>query len=100
MTRLRRLTITLEGRQDTVVVSGDETHTKREVLSSTNVVDECEFAKMGEGVARLRIPEYAVPSFTSERKTIAWVLHVRGDIARWPDLDEEFTIVVGALYRL
>jgi hypothetical protein len=100
VTRLRRLTITLEGRQDTVVVSGDETHTKREVLSSTNVVDECEFAKMGEGVARLRIPEYAVPSFTSERKTIAWVLHVRGDIARWPDLDEEFTIVVGALYRL
>jgi hypothetical protein len=96
VTRLRRLTISLEGVEETIL-SDDETRTT--VLSSTNVVDECEFAKMVAGATRLRIPEYAIPSSMSEHKKIVWVLHVRGDISHWPDLDEEFIIVVGALYR-
>lgn len=96
VTRLRRLTISLEGVEE-AIESDDETRTT--VFSSTNVVDECEFAKMVAGATRLRIPEHAIPSSMSEHKKIFWVLHVRGDIPHSPDIDETFTIVVGALYR-
>lgn len=46
------------------------------------------------GRLTLPIPAEAMHSFKADNNEIRWLVHVHGDIARWPDVDEQFTITV------
>ena len=46
------------------------------------------------GVFQLSIPEHTMPTFTAPRNTIEWQIEVWGEIPRWPDISNKFTIDV------
>jgi hypothetical protein len=46
------------------------------------------------GHARLRLPERLMHSFKADNNRVVWELRIKGSIARWPDLDEEFSFAI------
>jgi hypothetical protein len=92
--RLRRLRISLEGREEATYRSGKDTHTERSVFSTTGLFDTGESAAMRAGSVRLAVPAGTMHSFRSAHNRIVWTLRVRGEIAHWPDIDDEFPLTV------
>jgi hypothetical protein len=50
-----------------------------------------------EARAELRLPRGAMHSFLAAHNQVRWKLVVRGDVARWPDFERAFPIVVEPL---
>lgn len=92
--RLRALTIRLEGREKVTYASGDSSSTRTSVLARLLVVDEGQRSLLGRGSARIELPAGAMHSFSGRRNAIEWALVVHGSIARWPDVQEEFPLLV------
>jgi hypothetical protein len=46
------------------------------------------------GTARLAVPADTMHSFEAPHNKVIWKLTLRGAIAKWPDVSEEFPIVV------
>jgi hypothetical protein len=49
------------------------------------------------GAARttsLRIPDDTMHTFTADNNKIIWTIKMKGQINRWPDIDESFDITV------
>jgi hypothetical protein len=40
------------------------------------------------------VPEFTAPTFQGSSNKIEWQLKVRGEIPRWPDVNEEFDVFV------
>jgi len=92
--RIRRFCIRLEGRQEATYRSGKSTRTDKAVFARTDLVNTQSPGNMLHGTARAAIPKDPVPSLECAHNKIVWLLSVRGDIGHWPDIKEEFPIVV------
>ncbi|MBZ5536921.1 MAG: DUF3592 domain-containing protein [Acidobacteriia bacterium] len=92
--RIRRFCIYLEGREKATYRSGKSTRTDEEAFARIEAIDTQTRGYMNHGTARIMIPSDTLPSFEGDHNKIVWVLCVRGDIERWPDLNEEFPIAV------
>ena len=44
---------------------------------------------------KFRIPAGTMHSFSANNNKIIWTLTVKGEISRWPDVDESFDVTVG-----
>ena len=49
---------------------------------------------MRAGEAAVEIPEDTMHTFRGQSNQILWHLTVKGDIPRWPDVDDEWEIEV------
>jgi len=92
--RLRRLRITLEGREEVTYRRGTDTRTERRTFARGLVLDTTHPLQMRQGSASVEIPADLVPSFEATSNAVAWLLTLEGDIPRWPDVGDEFPIVV------
>jgi hypothetical protein len=92
--QLRNLEIMLEGREEATYRRGTDTVTDRNVFASLPIVNVTERAEMQQGWTTLRIPAHTMHSFTAAHNKVVWLLRVRGEIPRWPDLDDEYPITV------
>jgi hypothetical protein len=92
--RIRRLRIVLEGREEATYRRGTDTHTDREVFASHVLVDTANDWEISRGNASLVIPDDTMHSFEAPANKIVWELKVAGEIARWPDVDESFPVTV------
>jgi hypothetical protein len=93
-TKLRRLEIVLEGREEATYQRGTTTVTDKEVFTTIPVLDTTNPWDMQSGRARLMIPPGTMHTFRAEHNKILWTLRIRGDIPRWPDIKEEYEITV------
>lgn len=91
---LRRLTIVLEGVEQATYRRGTNSYTVRETFASTTLVDVSETWAMASGRATVAIARDAMHSFAAGNNVIAWSLHLKGVMHRWPDIDERYPIVV------
>jgi hypothetical protein len=55
---------------------------------------EIEPASPYEGRCSLRIPADAMHSFKSDHNEVTWQLRVRGRVARWPEYERSFPVIV------
>lgn len=94
--RLSRLQVFIEGREEATYRRGTSTTTDRHVFARFAVADPASLLEMAQGQTRVRLPARIPPTFASENNRIVWLLKVRGTIPVWPDLDEEFDVVVGS----
>ncbi len=94
VSRIRRLRIVLEGREEATYRRGTDTHTDREVFASHVLVDTVNDWEISRGSASLVIPDDTMHSFEAPANKIVWELKVAGEIARWPDVDESFPVTV------
>lgn len=92
--RLRRLRITLEGREEATYRRGTDTRTERRTFARGLVLDTTHPLQMRQGSTSVEIPGDLVPSFEATSNTVAWLLKLEGDIPRWPDVGDEFPITV------
>jgi len=91
---LRRLQITLEGREEAIYRRGTDTRTDKEVFATLQIVDTADTIAMHSGAAKLTVPPGAMHSFKAKNNKIVWVLKVHGDIPRWPDIKDEYPFTV------
>lgn len=89
-----RLRIYLEGREEATYKRGTRTHTDRQVFATFDLASITSRTDMRSGRARITVPASTMHSFTASHNKITWTLHVHGDIARWPDIKEEFPVTL------
>ena len=91
---IRRLHIYLEGREEATYRRGTRTYTDKEVFTTMTLVDTADPLEMPQGKTQLAIPADAMHSFDAGHNDIVWSLHVKGEIVRWPDVSEEYTLLL------
>lgn len=89
--RVSRLRIYLEGREEATYRQGTDTKTDKNVFATIEIADR---PGAGPGRATVEIPGDTMHSFKSEHNKIVWEIRVQGDIRYWSDVDETFEIEV------
>lgn len=92
--RVQKLRIVLVGREDATYHAGKSSQTATQVFAEIPVLETSEHELVREGQGRVTIPSDLMHSFNGGSNRISWRLQVRGEIPRWPDLDQEHMIQV------
>lgn len=95
--RVRRLTIVLEGSEEADYHDGDGTTTGRETFATlpvTSVEGGGPGAATARGSTLLSVPADTMHSFDGMYHRIVWKLKIHGEIAGWPDVNEELPLTV------
>lgn len=92
--RIRRLRLILEGTEEARYRRGTNTHTARETFATLVVVDVDQASLVRTGTAELAVPADTMHSFDGGNNQISWKLKIQGTIRLWPDVLEEFPVVV------
>jgi hypothetical protein len=92
--RIKSYRITLEGREAATYTRGTTTSTDTETFSVLEIAKGAGGAGLREGRGKIAFPANAMHTFDASCNKIVWMLHVKGDIPFWPDVDEEFEIKV------
>ncbi len=94
VSRLCSLCISLKGSEEVEYRRGTTTyHDKREFYSAT-AVELGAFSNMQSGSTSFAIPKDSMHSFESSHNKISWKVNVHAEIAKWPDVNENFEILV------
>ena len=91
---LRRLVVTLEGKESATYRRGTSTTTDKNTFAKIVCCDTTNFLDIAQGMCEVPIPPDSMHTFVGGRNTIQWVIHLVGEISWWPDVDEEFPITV------
>ncbi len=92
--RISRLKITIEGREEATYRQGTSTHTDRSTFATLVLFDSGLAGTFASGEIEVLIPSGSMHSFAASHNKIVWKLMISGEIARWPDVGEEFDLVV------
>ena len=91
---LQRVRIRLEGREEATYRRGTTTSTDRNVFARLELANVSARGEMRSGTRMVIIPAGLMHSFASDNNRIVWSLHAEGEIAMWPDVNEEFPLRV------
>ena len=92
--RIVKLTISLVAREEATYRRGTSTTTDRIVFVNTVLFDSVDRAQFASGSMNVEIPRDSIHTFSAPNNRILWMLHVQGDIPKWPDVNAEFPITV------
>jgi hypothetical protein len=92
--RLGHLRIFLEGREEATYQRGTNTYTDREVFATFELVNTRNDWQIPRGAAEVVIPTDTMHSFEAASNKIVWEVKVEGEIARWPDVNQNFPISI------
>ena len=92
--RLRRLRITVEGREEATYRRGTTTTTDKRVFARIVVVDTADPLRLVQGSAPLVLPPDTMHSFTASHNKVVWELVVDGEIGFWPDVADRVPLHV------
>ncbi|MBN1816075.1 MAG: DUF3592 domain-containing protein [Sedimentisphaerales bacterium] len=92
--RISTLTITLAGREEATYQRGTKTYTDKNVFYEMDVFKTDILQEMTYGQTLLQIPLETIHSFKADHNKIIWSLTVHGNIAKWPDMKDEFEITI------
>lgn len=95
--RIRRFTVTLEGRETATYRRGTSTVTQKSLFHRQPLLELDDSRQMRRGRVEFDVPRLAMHSFISGNNRIVWTLRIHGDIQRWPDVDDEFEVTVDPL---
>jgi len=92
--RIVKLTISLVAREEATYRRGTSATTDRIVFVNTVLFDSVDRAQFASGSMNVEIPRDSIHTFSAPNNRIRWMLHVHGDIRKWPDVNAEFPITV------
>lgn len=95
--RICKLTITLQGQEAATYRRGTSSTTDRSIFEKIVIVETEVAAEIRQGEVAVTVPEFTAPTFNAPNNKIQWQVKVHGDIRRWPDVNEEFELVVSPL---
>lgn len=91
---MRSFCVRLEGREEATYSRGTRTATDRNVFARLDIAAATAPQEMRSGSGNVTIPASAMHSFAATHNKIIWSIRIAGEIPRWPDLNEEFALVV------
>jgi uncharacterized protein DUF3592 len=91
---VQRLRLYLEGREEATYRRGTSSCTDKEVFATVELADVTSQNEKRAGQCRVTVPADLMHSFESGNNKIVWSLNIHGDIRWWPDVKEEFPLVV------
>lgn len=91
---LRKMRVVLEGREEATYRRGTSTSTDKKVFAEIPVFETSGREFLAQGSARAVVPPGLMHTFESRNNKVLWRLRVRGEIPRWPDVDDEYPITV------
>jgi hypothetical protein len=91
---LSHVRIRLVGRELATYQVGTRTHTQDETFFDEALVDVPAPACALGGQATIELPAAAMHSFKAPHNEVVWELRFEGEIARWPDVNETYVLVV------
>jgi hypothetical protein len=89
---ISKLRIFLEGREEATYQRGTSSQTDKVVFATFDLATLTPPNDLRSARARIQIPTRTMHSFVSDHNRITWSLCVAGDIARWPDIKDEYQI--------
>lgn len=92
--RIKRFRIWIEGREEATYKQGTKTRTDTNAFEVIPVAEADQTFDIRLGRVQLGVPECTAHSFNAFHNKIRWVLRIHGEIERWPDVDEEYEILV------
>lgn len=92
--RIERLAMVLEGREEARYRRGTDTYTDRSVFATVPIVDTSHAFEIPAGSASFSVPAGTLPSLTATNNKIIWQLKVTCDIPGWPDSEDDYEIPV------
>ncbi len=95
--RIKALTITLSGREESSYRRGTSSCTDKSTFFMKQLFVSQAFQKIEDGSAKFQIPAETMHSFEAESNKIIWEISVHGEIGRWPDVKQEHKIIVSPL---
>jgi len=94
VSKLRRLRIELEGREEATYRRGTSTYTDREVFCRQVLVEAGERAQIETGQTVCTVPAGSMHTFEGGNNKVRGRLHGTGEIPRWPDIDDEYPVTI------
>ena len=92
--RLRKLAITVEGREEATYRRGTTSTTDKRTFFSATLVDSADPLRIRQGSVGFELPGDTMHSFASAHNKVVWELKVAGDIRFWPDLADTVGLLV------
>jgi hypothetical protein len=92
--KLRQLEIVLEGAEEATYRRGTDTKTDRAVFTTIPIAKLNDPARLQQGWTHVTLPADTMHSFAAPNNKITWTLRVRGEIPKWPDIDDEYPVHV------
>lgn len=92
--RLQNLTITLEGRESATYRVGTRSVTDTSLFCRQMLFETADPSAHRNGEIHFSIPANLIHTFSAGNNRIQWSLHVRGAIARWPDVNDSYPIII------
>jgi hypothetical protein len=92
--KLRKLRIVLEGREEVTYRRGTSTSTDTKVFAEIPVFETMGHEVFDQGSAGFIVPPGHMHTFEGGNNKVLWRLRVRGEIPRWPDVDDEYPVTV------
>jgi hypothetical protein len=92
--KVHKLSIVLIGREDANHQAGKSSQTFTQVFAEIPVLETIDQQITGQGQARVSIPTDLMHSFQGSSNRISWRLQVKGEIPKWPDIEQEHFIQV------
>jgi hypothetical protein len=92
--RIKRLMIAIEAYEEASYRQGTTTRTEKSIfyshlLVSTDVPDEIQ-----SGFRIFELPLDTMHTFRGSKNKIEWTIRVHGDVPFWPDISDDFSIVI------
>lgn len=92
--RIRKLLLTLEGKEQVTYRQGTNTRTETSVFFSERILETVDPSEISRGFREVKIPDEAMHTFDAANNKIIWTLQIHGEIPYWPDILDDFTITV------
>lgn len=91
---LQQVNLWLEGREEATYRRGTNNTTDRNVFARLEIARVSARGTLRTGAGTVNLPSDSMHSFASHNNKIVWNLRIHGDIAFWPDVNEEFPLDV------
>lgn len=91
---LKKLSITLEGKEEAKSTRGTSTCTDKETFAAIPIRETTAAFDMRSGSASLSVPATQMHSFEAPNNKILWIIRTKGEVAFLPDVNEELSVTV------
>ncbi len=91
---LRSLKILLEAKEMASFRQGTNTRKEESFFFRQTIVETSDTERILKGFEVVNLPPTTMHSFQGGNNTIEWRLMVKGAIERWPDINDEFPLIV------
>lgn len=92
--RIGTLSVKLLGKEEAQYQVGTNTCTASDTFFEMELFKTQDYPDIAAGQIGFVIPQETMHSFEADNNKIIWSIHVHGDIARWPDVKQDYKIII------